>query len=150
MANGMLFGTVVGSLITWIGAMLGAWISYELARGWGRRLALRTITPEILARVDRGAEHAGWWGLLVLRLVPVIAFTALNWGAGLSGVPRVRFLWTTAVGIVPGVILFTTSGVGLGAMWRRSPPLTAALVAALVVGAVLWERKRRRSRATVP
>lgn len=147
MANGMLFGTVVGSLITWIGAMLGAWISYEIARGWGRRLALRMVAPESLARIDRGADHAGAWGLLVLRFVPVIAFTALNWGAGLTAVPRSRFLWTTAIGIIPGVILFTTSGVGLGAIWRRSPPLAGALVAAVVVAGVLWERRRRAGRA---
>jgi len=31
LANGMLFGPVVGPLITWIGAMAGAWVSYELA-----------------------------------------------------------------------------------------------------------------------
>lgn len=148
MANGMLFGAVGGSLVTWVGAMLGAWISYEIARGWGRHLARRVIAPESLARIEEAADHAGWWGLLVLRFVPVIAFTALNWGAGLAAVPRRRFLWTTALGIVPGVVLFTTSGVGLGVIWRRSPPLAAVVVVALVAGVVLWERKRRRARRT--
>ena len=126
MANGMLFGPVVGTLITWSGAMAGAWISYEIARGWGRPVAERWLKPETTSKVDSAAEKAGWWGLLVLRFVPVVAFTALNWGAGLCGVPRGRFLWTTAVGIAPGAILFTSSGVGLSALWRRSPPLAVA------------------------
>lgn len=147
MANGMLFGAVVGSFITWIGAMAGAWVSYEIARNWGRSLAHRMVRQESMERLDAVADHAGWWGLLALRFVPVVAFTALNWGAGLCDVPRWRFLWTTALGIVPGVVLFTTSGVGLSAIWRRSPPAAAAFVLGLVVLAVVWERRRRRARA---
>ncbi|MCH1570931.1 MAG: VTT domain-containing protein, partial [Longimicrobiales bacterium] len=98
LANGLLFGPVVGSMITWSGAMAGAWISYEIAGRWGRPMARRFTSEEVVDRIDRGAEKAGWWGLLVLRFVPVVAFTALNWGAGLCGVPRWRFLWTTALG----------------------------------------------------
>jgi len=147
MANGMLFGAAVGTVVTWSGAMLGAWISYEIARGWGRSLALRLVRQEAVERLDRVAEHAGWWGLLALRLVPVVAFTALNWGAGLCAVPRWRFVWTTALGIVPGVVLFTTSGVGLSALWRRSPPLAGAIVLALLVFAFIWERRRRMARS---
>ena len=146
MVNGMLFGAVVGSLITWIGAMAGAWISYEIARSWGRSLAHRIVRQESMQRLDNVADQAGWWGLLVLRFVPVVAFTALNWGAGLCDVPRWRFLWTTALGIVPGVVLFTTSGVGLSAIWRRSPPVAAAFVLGVVLLGVVWERRRRAAR----
>ncbi|MEM7418019.1 MAG: VTT domain-containing protein, partial [Gemmatimonadota bacterium] len=96
-------------------------------------------------RVDGAAEKAGWWGLLVLRFIPVVAFTALNWGAGLCGVPRGRFLWTTAVGIAPGAVLFTSSGVGLGALWRRSPPLAGGLVALVLLLSALWLLKRRNA-----
>jgi len=143
MANGVLFGAAVGSVITWVGAMLGAWASYEIARSWGRPVALRLVKREVLGRVEEGAERAGGWGLLVLRFVPVVAFTALNWGSGLCGVPRGRFLWTTALGILPGAVAFTTSGVGLGLLWRRSPPLAAGLVLVLVVLAWIWNRRRR-------
>ena len=144
MANGVLFGPVLGSVLTWCGAMLGAWISYEIANAYGRRIASRMVKPVALAKVDRVAESAGWWGLLVLRFVPVVAFTAVNWGAGLCGVPRWRFLWTTAVGIVPGVVLFTSSGVGLGALYQRSPMWAAALALAIVAGIVVWTLRRRR------
>ena len=149
MANGMIFGPMVGSIVTWCGAMLGAWISYEIAHGWGRSLARRVVSEAAIAKIDGVTEAAGWWALLALRFVPVIAFTALNWGAGLCAVPRWRFLWTTALGILPGVVLFTSSGTGLEALWRRSPPLTMALVAVLLVGSVAWAmRKRRHAAAT--
>ena len=147
MVNGMLFGAVVGSTITWAGALTGAWISYEIARRWGRAVALRFVSQRSLGRLEEAAERGGWWGLLLLRFLPVVAFTALNWGAGLLGIPRWRFLWTTALGIVPGALLFTTSGVGIGALWRRSPPLAAGIVLALLLLAVVWDRRRRAARA---
>ncbi|MDX1648022.1 MAG: VTT domain-containing protein, partial [Longimicrobiales bacterium] len=145
--NGMLFGAALGSVVTWSGAMLGAWLSYEIARRWGRAVALRFVRMDTVRRLDRGADHAGWWGLLLLRFVPVVAFTALNWAAGLCAVPRWRFLWTTALGIVPGVVLFTTSGVGIGALWRRSPPVAVGMVLALVGLAVVWDRRRKAADA---
>ena len=149
MANGMLFGPVAGSVVTWCGAMLGAWISYELGNGWGRPLARRVVSEAAMAKIDGVTEAAGWWALLTLRFVPVVAFTALNWGAGMCDVPRARFLWTTALGILPGVILFTSSGTGIEALWRRSPQLTMVLIAVLVVGSVVWAmRKRHQATAT--
>lgn len=148
LANGILFGPFIGSLITWSGALTGAWVSYEIAARWGRPIALRFTRDDIVARIDRGAERAGWWGLLVLRLVPVVAFTALNWGAGLTGVPRWRFLWTTAVGIAPGAVLFTSSGFGLRALWQRSPPLAGGLVLLLVAGGLIWALRKQKSSAT--
>lgn len=147
MANGMLFGPFLGTAVTWVGAMLGAWISYEIARSGGRPLAARFVSEEARRRLDAAAEGAGWWGLLVLRFIPVVAFTALNWGAGLCDVPRRRFLWTTALGITPGVIFFTSSGAGLWALWRRSPPITVTVVTLLLIVSALWTVRRRRVEA---
>ena len=144
MANGMLFGPVVGSLITWIGAMAGAWISYEVARAWGRAAAERMVSKAGLDRVDQLVEGAGWWGLLLLRFIPVVAFTALNWGSGMCLIPRWRFLWTTAIGIAPGAIIFTSSGAGLEALYRRSPPIAGGLAVAVIFTLAVWARRRRQ------
>lgn len=136
MLNGMLFGAVVGTAITWLGAIAGAWISFELARRFGRPLAVRFVRPATLARVDRVVDSAGWAGLLTLRLIPTVAFTAINWGAGFTAVPRWLFLWTTMVGILPGAIVFTTSGAGVAALLRAQPAAAAGLIA--IVALVVW------------
>jgi len=125
--------------------MLGAWISYEIALAWGRPVARRMVSEAALEKVDGLAEGVGWWGLIVLRLIPAVAFTALNWGAGLCCIPRRRFLWTTAVGIVPGTVLFTYSGVGFGALYLRSPLAAAGLVALILGGGLYWWYSRRGS-----
>lgn len=144
MANGALFGPWVGTLITWLGAFLGAWLSFELARRFGRPLAERLVPAKALAKSDRMVGQVGWAGLLGLRLLPFVAFTALNWGAGLTAMPRSRFLWTTALGIIPGALLFTASGSGLPLLLERAPEFAGVLfVAAVGVWASIWLIRRR-------
>lgn len=146
MLNGMIFGTVVGGVITWSGAVVGAVISFELACRFGRPLAERLASRETLAKTDRVALSAGWPALVAARLFPLIAFTALNWGAGLTAIPRWTFVWTTALGIVPGVILFTASGSGLAAFYRRNPGILPLLVALFAVVVVFTVSRYRRGR----
>lgn len=148
MLNGMIFGPLIGTTITWLGAIVGAWISFELARRFGRPLTERFVKSTLLERTDRAVDSAGWPGLLTLRLIPAVAFTALNWGAGLTTVPRWTFLWTTTLGILPGAIVFTVSGTGVAALFRANPP--AAVGLGFVVFLVAWWTVvRYRSRKAV-
>jgi uncharacterized membrane protein YdjX (TVP38/TMEM64 family) len=133
MLNGMVFGTTVGTGITWGGGLVGAAISFEIARRFGRPLAERLLPERTLGQVDRVADSAGWPGLLVLRLIPVIAFTAINWGAGCTSVRRFTFLWTTALGILPGALVFTLSGAGLAWFYRTNPEFTPLVIVALLL-----------------
>lgn len=147
MLNGMIFGAAVGAGITWSGALIGAVLSFELARRFGRPLAERVISPPALARADRAVCSAGWPGLLTLRLIPTVAFTLVNWAAGFTPIRRWTFCWTTALGIVPGAIVFTVSGSGLGALYRRNPGLGIA-IGALALAVVAWAVLRYRSAAS--
>ncbi|MDH3223729.1 MAG: VTT domain-containing protein, partial [Gemmatimonadota bacterium] len=148
MLNGALFGPVTGTLITWTGALAGAWISFEIARALGRPVASRIVSAGALDRTDALVERAGWSGLLILRLLPVVAFTAINWGAGLTSVSRWRFLWTTALGIVPGAILFTASGSAVASLIERGSTPVAWAAGAAVVAFLVWAFRRSR-RGTV-
>jgi len=149
--NGMMFGPVLGTLFTWGGALIGAQISFELARRLGRPLAERFVPERSLRRADHVVLDADWWGLLLPRFIPLIAFTALNWGAGLTAVPRSRFFWTTAVGIFPGALVFTASGAGLPFLLQRFPATTWVLAGLVLAygGYRLYRRSTpRRSQPT--
>lgn len=150
MMNGALFGPLVGTVITWCGAMLGAQASFELARSLGRPTAERLVRPAALERADRWVLGAGWWGLLLARFMPLIAFTALNWGAGLTPVTRWRFAWTTAVGIVPGAIVFTASGWGISTLLGRLPWLAAAVAGVIAIFLLYRGVQNRRRDAPEP
>lgn len=143
MLNGMVFGPVLGTAVTWGGALSGAWISYELARAFGRPLVERFVAERHLRRADRITRAAGAPALLLLRLTPLVAFTAVNWISGLTGLRRSTFLWTTAVGIIPGAIAFTTLGTGLSALYTHHPRLSIAFALALVALIVILARRSR-------
>ena len=141
--NGMLFGAVLGIIITWSGAMVGAMISYELARCIGRKLSRRFVKPEVIDKLE-GLKDTEAAVLLMLRFTPVVAFTVVNWASGLLQVRRSTFAWTTAVGILPGTIAFTASGSAISMMYQRYPGTVTAVVAVLC-GALLlrvWWKQR--------
>jgi len=127
MANGMLFGPVWGSAVTWIGAMLGAWLSFGLARSLGRPFLGRILTPSRLAGLDRLTANGGVPTLLFSRFVPVISFNLINYAAGLTSISWWSFSWATALGILPLCVLVTLAGDGMvSGNWHASLWLAAA------------------------
>ena len=141
--NGMLFGAVLGVVVTWSGAMVGAMISYELARCFGQKLVRRFVRPEAMQKIE-GLKDTEAPVLLMLRLTPVVAFTVVNWASGLLQVRRSTFAWTTAVGILPGAIAFTASGSAVARVYERYPTVVTAVVAALCCALLFraWWKQR--------
>lgn len=148
--NGIIFGPVWGSLVTWLSALAGAQVSFELARRWGQPLTRRFVRDHLIARAGALVVDAGWPTLLALRLLPTVAFTAVNWAAGLSPLPRRTFVWTTTLGILPGAIVFTATGSGLLALARThglGVVLWGLVALLLLVAFVLGARRRARTAA---
>lgn len=133
LVNGMAFGPLWGTLVTWVCALTGAQVSFELSRRFGRPLSARLLPDRMMRRADDLVTTAGWPLLLGLRLLPTVAFTAVNWAAGLTALRRRTFFWTTAVGIIPGAVLFTATGSGLGALLARLGGSTLVAGVSLVV-----------------
>ena len=76
--------------------------------------------------------------LLLLRLVPAVPFFVANLLPALVGVKLINFLWTTAVGIIPGAIVFTWIGVGVGEVFDRGgTPDLSLLWEPHVIGPIL-------------
>lgn len=103
-ANCVVFGPYAGFAVTWVGAMLGACIAFGLARRLGRPFVLSLSRGRYGDRIDKFDQwmaRRGSLALLLCRLVPLISFNVINFGAGLSAVSWWTFIWTTGLGIVP-------------------------------------------------
>lgn len=142
---GLLFGFGLGSVVVWAAALVGAVAAFWLGRALGRD-AVQRMARGRLQRVDDALGRHGAWAVLGLRLVPLVPFTALNYGSGLSAVRFGGYLLATAVGIVPGTLAY----VALGAYGAdpASPAFVVAvtaLVALTAAGAVVAHRRRRRA-----
>ncbi len=106
MVGGAVFGFGLGLILNWAGALLGSCGAYLLARELGRD-AVRTLLGDRLSSLDRIASTQGFLGMLRLRLIPLVPFNALNYGAALAGVRLRDYALATAIGIVPGAAIYT-------------------------------------------
>lgn len=146
LANGIIYGIIFGTLITWTGAMLGAQAAFWTARAVGQSVIDRYVRADRLARVDRWIAGNGTVALLIMRLIPVIAFNLVNYVAGLARIRWWTFTWTTAVGILPLAFLMVAAGDQL-----KNTPLS--VWAALPFGALLlwllvkWLQRRHAKAA---
>jgi uncharacterized membrane protein YdjX (TVP38/TMEM64 family) len=142
-AAGLVFGFVAGVTLIWVAGMAGAVVGFWLGRVLGRD-GVERLCRGRLARVDALVDDYGGWAVLVLRLVPVMPFTALNYGSGLTNLRLRSYLAATAVGVVPGTVAYVALG-AYGTDPGSLPFLAAAAVLLLlsVGGAVLARRRGR-------
>ncbi|WP_407495133.1 TVP38/TMEM64 family protein [Pseudooceanicola sp. MF1-13] len=116
LTGGFLFGMWPGTLLNVLGATIGAICIFLAVRaGFGRVLTAKIDAQQgRIARIKQGLDRNQWPMLFFIRLVPVIPFFAANLLPALLNVPLSRFAISTALGIVPGALVYTSVGAGLG------------------------------------
>ncbi len=137
LAAGFLFGIPVGATLSVLGATIGATLLFVIARSAAGDVLRRRAGP-FLARMSEGFSKDSFNYLLFLRLVPAFPFWAVNLAPALLGMKLVPFVIATALGIIPGTVVFTAFGASLGVVFDAggdvdlrsvfSPTLIAALV----------------------
>ena len=103
--GGMFFGPFLGSVYSLIGALSGAIASFLIARHIGIELVER-ICRKPLAFYPKGTENLIMRIVLFSRLIPVISFDVVSYGAGLTKLPLRKF--NGGMHLTP---VHTTSGV---------------------------------------
>lgn len=159
LAGGMLFGTVVGTLLSSTGAVLGASLLFLASR---RAFAAGTRPPPTLAtRLRAGYLAHPFSYTMFLRLVPLFPFGATSIALAWLGCPPWLFLIATAIGGTVMIAFESALGAGLSATIAREgtvslsvlahreillPLLGIALLALAPVAVGAW--RDRRARAT--
>ncbi len=113
LANGMVFGPLWGSVITWVGAMLGAISTFGLVRLLGRPFVYRILSESQLQRLSDWSSRQGGIALLIGRLMPVVAFNLLNYAAAMTHISWWTYIWATGLGILPMTILLNVFGASI-------------------------------------
>lgn len=108
-AGGMIFGLGLGTLYTIIGAVCGGTLSFFISRTFGRGLVEKLIKGKGEWFED-GIEKRGFLFIFILRLIPLVPFDVISYGAGLSKIKYKDFTLATSIGIIPGVLVYTNLG----------------------------------------
>ena len=140
-AGGLAFGALRGSVYSLLGAEAGALVAFAAGRFLGRSFVQRVVG----GRFEKLLAHIGRHGFQIifyLRLVPLIPYNALNLLAGASPITFRDYFWASAIGMIPGTILFAFLG---DALWHPASPrffLALGLIAVCFAGGELARRRR--------
>ncbi len=121
LTGGFLFATFPGALFNITAATIGATIIFLAARwGLGEKLAAKMDGSDgAVKKIKTAIDDNQWEALFLIRLVPAVPFFVANLVPALVGVPVVRFVITTFLGIIPGAVVYTSVGAGLGEVFER-------------------------------
>jgi uncharacterized membrane protein YdjX (TVP38/TMEM64 family) len=100
--GGVLFGSVKGFFLGWIGSVAGSTCSFLMARYFLRNAVQRALLSrfERIQAIDERLARRGFWTILVLRLVLFMA-PPLNWAIGVTRVRLRDYVLGSALGVVP-------------------------------------------------
>jgi len=148
-AGTLIWGWWLGGLWELVGASLGAILPYLLANSLGGdwiRAKIRNRYPEI----EKTLERNGAFALLLVRIVPVIPYSVLNYLAGLMKIRPVTYVLATVIGMIPSVFIFTwfVDSIAHGVMTEGEATLRVFVACALIgvmaiAGRVVIARLRR-------
>lgn len=111
-AGGTVFGLVWGTLLSVVGATLGAMAAFFIARYFLRNWAERHFRRhKTLHRFDRAVRKHPWSFVFIVRFAPISPFNLVNFLFGLTSVRWVPYSIATLVGIIPGTLAYTWLGV---------------------------------------
>lgn len=134
LAGGAMFGVSWGTVYTTVGANVGANAAFGIGRFLGRN-GVERLAGSRLDALDRATANHGFRGLLTLRLIPAVPFNALNFGSGLTSIRWPTYALATAVGILPGTVVYTMFADALLAGSQEAS--RAALLRVLASGVLL-------------
>ncbi|WP_051158580.1 TVP38/TMEM64 family protein [Nodosilinea nodulosa] len=107
---GVVFGVIKGSMLVFVGAMLGATAAFLVGRYVARDWVASKIahSPRFQA-VDDAIAKDGRKIIFLLRLSPVFPFNLLNYSLGLSQISLKDYV-IGSVGMLPGTIMYVYLG----------------------------------------
>jgi len=109
LAAGVTFGVIAGTAYAAIGAEIGAIISFLIGRALGRE-ALTGILRTEIRFCERCSDRHLTIFVFLARLVPVISFDLVSYGAGLTNMSLRTFAVATFLGMIVPTFALTSAG----------------------------------------
>lgn len=125
---GLLWGTVIVSFASSLGATAAFLASRFLLRDW-----VQQKFGQQLRAINAGVEREGGFFLFTLRLIPAIPFFAINLAMGLTPIRTWPFYWVSQLGMLAGTIVYVNAGTQLAAVSSPAGILSPGLIGAFVL-----------------
>ncbi len=133
---GYFFGVFQAVIYSNIGSTVGALLAFLTFR-YLLHAGMQQKYGKALARFNARFKQQGAYYLLFMQLLPITPFGLINILAGLSGISMWTFYWTTAVGILPGSVIYAFAGSRLVNVTSVGDILSLPVIIALTLLALL-------------
>ncbi|MFV0504820.1 MAG: TVP38/TMEM64 family protein [Lachnospirales bacterium] len=118
---GIIFGPILGGLLSLVGATIGAVCSFLIAKYMARDYIVKKFKGNILFdKIEKGVKENGKNFLILTRLVPVFPYNIQNYAYGLTSMKVFEFFIVSFICMAPGAFIYAfmageivTSGVSL-------------------------------------
>lgn len=114
LAAGFVFGTKNAFIYTAVAAFVNSTLTFFLSKHFASQMVdrfARTKYPDVYQKIKNVAsDNDGFALMAVLRLLPFIPYTMLNYIGGSLGYKYLTFISSTMVGIIPGMYLYVNIG----------------------------------------
>lgn len=110
LAGGYLFGTIAGTAYSLLGAAIGSYVAFSLARRYGREFVEQALDGDFLEKFD---AFAGDWGMLSLFLaflLPGLPDDAICFLAGCTTLDVRKMVLVSVLGRLPTFFLTNLAG----------------------------------------
>jgi uncharacterized membrane protein YdjX (TVP38/TMEM64 family) len=109
--SGVLFGSVIGTIVVSAGSVIGATLAFLIARYFARQSVADWLSrSEKFTKLDAMTERHGAIMVAITRLVPIFPFNLLNYGFGLTRVPLWTYVFWSWLCMLPGTVLYVAGG----------------------------------------
>lgn len=125
---GLVWGTLLVSFASSIGATLAFLASRLILRDWVQRKF-----GDYLAPINRGMERDGNFYLFSIRMVPLFPFFMVNLVMGLTPIRTVSYYWVSQLGMLLGTAVYVNAGSELSRISSLSGLVSAPVIFSLVL-----------------
>ncbi len=112
LSGGAVFGVWWGTLWTTVGAVVAAVVCFWFSRTIGRQAVQQRFGDGPWRELDRELAAGGVFYIIAVRLLPLLPYGLVNFGAGVTTVSFRNYLWGTLLGTNPRPIAFCDDGGG--------------------------------------
>lgn len=107
-AGGIVFGPLLGTLLSLIAATLASSSSFLLARWLGRDLLLKYVGhSHTFQAIEKGIARNGIDFLILTRLIPLFPYNIQNYAYGLTTITFWPYTLISALTTLPGIVIYT-------------------------------------------
>ncbi len=142
-AAGIVFGIFWGTVISWLGEVIGALFMFICSRYFFRTAVANWICKSpYLKQVDDYSAESGFKALLIARLLPLAPSGIITAVAAVSRISARDFFLATFIGKLPPVVVKVLLGHDLAFAGENITRLTVIVLLVFAIYAGLWWYKR--------